>query len=203
MKITSIKQQVKNPERASIFLDGKYSFSLGLNELVAEKLKIGQALDDAEQKRLKKLSDDGKLKMRALEWAMGRPRSIREFRDYMFRKKADPDLVERLLEEFTERKYIDETNFAQWLVEMRRRHGKSERAIMAELAKKGVSRELAAEATKENEDEISRLQQIVDKKMKMKRYKEDPQKLMRYLAAQGFGYSDIKSVLLADLDDTA
>ena len=46
MKITTIKQQVKNPERASIFVDGKYSFSLSLNELVAEKLKIGQEIDD-------------------------------------------------------------------------------------------------------------------------------------------------------------
>src|SRR5690606_12171947 len=107
MKITSIKQQVKNPERASIFVDGKYAFSLSLNELVAEGLKIGQELDDVEQKRLKKVSDDGKLKARALEWVMNRPRSVREFRDYMFRKKADPDLADKLIAEFTNKKYVN------------------------------------------------------------------------------------------------
>lgn len=196
--ISAIKQQVKNPERASIFLDGKYSFSLSLNELVAEKLKVGQELDEAEQKRLKKLSDDGKLRARALEWVMSRPRSIREFKDYMYRKKADPDLTEKLIAEFTGRKYLDETAFAKWLIDMRRRGGKSERAIKAELAKKGISRDIfqgATLETEEDEDEIGRIQQIVDKKMKLSRYKADPQKLMRYLAGQGFSYDDIKQAM--------
>jgi hypothetical protein len=33
MKITAIKQQVKNPERVSVFIDEKYEFSLSLDEL--------------------------------------------------------------------------------------------------------------------------------------------------------------------------
>lgn len=198
MRITSIKQQVKNPERASIFLDGKYTFSLSLNELVAEKLKIGQELDEPEQKRLKKLSDDGKLKARALEWVMTRPRSVREFKDYMFRKKAEPDMTERLIAEFTERKYLDETGFANWLIDMRRRQGKSERAIKAELAQKGIPREVVQEVAEDNGDELTRLRELVEKKRRLARYKADPQKLMAYLARQGFAYDDIKQVLDAE-----
>lgn len=195
MKITSIKQQVKNPERASIFLDGKYSFSLSLNELVAEKLKIGQELDESAQKRLKKLSDDGKLKMRALEWIMTRPRSTREFKDYMFRKQADPDLAEKLITEFTDRNYLSDLSFTNWLIDMRRRQGKSERAIRAELSKKGVPRETVQEATESDGDELERLRQVVVKKQKLARYTQDPQKLIQYLARQGFTYDDIKTVL--------
>lgn len=194
-KITSIKQQVKNPERASIFLDGKYSFSLSLNELVAEKLKIGQELDEPEAKRLKKMSDDGKLRGRAMEWVMNRPRSNREFRDYMFRKKADPEMTDKLLDEFTGRGYLNEAKFADWLIDVRRRGRKSERAIRAELAKKGVPRGLADEALAEGDDEIDRLREIVAKKGSLPRYKADPQKLMQYLARQGFSYDDIKTVL--------
>lgn len=195
MRITSIKQQVKNPERASIFIDGKYSFSLSLNELVAEKLKIGQELDEPELKRLKKLSDDGKLKGRALEWVMTRPRSVREFRDYMFRKKAEPDMTAKLIGEFTERNYLNEKTFAGWLVDMRRRGGKSERAIKAELAKKGIAREITAEVMEGNGNELARLKEIVAKKSKLPRYKADPSKLMAYLARQGFSYDDIKQVI--------
>lgn len=195
MKITSIKQQVKNPERASIFLDGKYSFSLSLNELVAEKLKLGQEIDEAEHKRLKKMSDDGKLRGRALEWVMSRPRSLREFRDYMFRKKADADLAERLQDEFLRRGYLDEQKFAGWLMDVRRRAGKSERAIKAELARKGISREIASEVMEDDGDELARLHELAVKKQKIARYKADPQKLMAYLARQGFSYDDIKTVL--------
>ncbi len=195
MKITSIKQQVKNPERASIFVDGKYSFSLSLNELVAEKLKIGHELDEPELKRLKKLSDDGKLKARALEWVLNRPRSIREFKDYMFRKKADPELTEKLINEFTERGYLDEQRFAGWLADVRRRRGKSERAIRSELASKGLNREIVDEILKEGDDELARLKDLAAKKANLPRYRSDPQKLMQYLARQGFAYDDIKQVI--------
>lgn len=195
MKITAIKQQVKNPERASIFIDGTYSFSLTLNELVAEKLKIGHELDEPELKRLKKLSDDGKLKMRALEWVMTRPRSIREFNNYMYRKKADPDLTERLITEFTERSYLNEQRFAEWLSDVRRRRGKSERAIRSELAGKGLDRETVDEALLGGGDELVRLRQLAEKKARLPRYQADPQKLMQYLARQGFSFDDIKQVL--------
>lgn len=198
MKITAIKQQVKNPERASIFLNGKYAFSLSLNELVAERLKIGQELDEPEQKRLKKLSDDGKLKGRALEWVMTRPRSIREFKDYMFRKKAETELTERLIEDFTGRSYLNEVNFTNWLIDMRRRQGKSERAIRAELSKKGIARDLVQEVMEDNGDEIARLGAVVAKKGILPRYKSDQTKLMQYLARQGFSYEDIKTVLKQD-----
>lgn len=197
MKITAIKQQVKNPERASIFIDGKYSFSLTLNELVAEKLKIGQELSEKDLKKLKKMSEDGKLKMRALEWVMSRPRSIREFKNYMFRKKADPELTEKLIDEFVDKNYINEERFAEWLSDVRIRRGKSNRAIQAELSSKGIARELAQEVLS-GSDEIERLKELVDKKAKLPRYKADPQKLMQYLARQGFKYDDIKQLMNLD-----
>src|SRR3990167_2417724 len=106
MKISSIKQQVKNPERVSIFVDDKYSFSLSLDELVGQKLKKDKELGAADVKRLKKLSDDGILRARSLEWLLNRPHSICEFEDYLYRKKADPELSEALIQEFSERNYL-------------------------------------------------------------------------------------------------
>jgi regulatory protein len=195
MKITSIRQQVKNPERANIFINSKYSFSLSLNELVAQKLKIGQNIDESDQKRLKKLSEDGKLKTRSLEWVMNRPRSTREFKNYLYRKKASPEQSESLIEVFTNRGYLSDAKYAKWLIEIRRRGGKSERAIRSELSGKGVDREVADEALKDGSDERSRLKDVITKKQKLPRYKADPQKLMQYLARQGFTYDDIKSVM--------
>src|SRR5438105_3762139 len=119
MKVTAIKQQVKNLERVSVFVDGKYSFSLTLNELMAEKLKNDEEVDGSRLKKLKKLSEDGELRMRALEWVLNRPHSTREFRDYMFRKKADPALTDGLIEEFTSKKYLNDLAYGQWLMEMR------------------------------------------------------------------------------------
>lgn len=196
MKVTAIRHQAKNVERANIFLDGKYAFSLGLNELVAEKLKPGLELAEAEVARLKKLSADGKLKARVLEWVMNRPRSTRELRDYLYRKKVSAEQITALTEEFTQRGYLSDEHFAVWLVDMRRRAGKSERAIRAELMKKGVGREVAAESLRQEDgDERERLRALIAKKQNLSRYKNDPQKFKQFLLRQGFNYDDINALL--------
>jgi regulatory protein len=200
MQITAIKAQVKNPDRASIFVDGKYSFSLSLNELVAERLKSRQELSQPELDRLRKLSADGKLKGRALEWVLSRPHSTREFHDYMRRKKADPEQAEGWAQEFMERGYLSDESFAAWRIDVRRRGGKSERAIRSELMSKGVSREVIDEQLSGNDDddgrnELQRLQDLINKKQRLSRYKTDPQKLIQYLASKGFGFDDIKRAM--------
>lgn len=195
MKITSIKRQVKNSERASVFIDNRYSFSLSLGELVKERLRLGQELDEPDLSRLKKISNDGKLRARAMEWVMNRPRSIREFRNYMYRKQAGNDLAQRLEQEFTDRGYLDEYRFSAWLVDLRRRKGKSERAIRAELSQKGVARDITDQSLGDGDDEVSRLSLLVAKKQNLLSYRADPQKLIAYFARQGFSYEDIKAAL--------
>ncbi len=196
MRITALKQQVKNPERVSIFVDGKYSFSLSLDELLKEKLKKDDELNEADIKRLKKLSADGKLRMRATEWLLNRPHSMREFRDYLYRKKADPALLEQLVTEFSKKKYLDDKKYGQWLIELRKRAGKSNRAIRAELFKKGVNREIITEIMDSDAgDEAERLREVIVKKQKLSRYKNDRQKLMQYLVGQGFSWQAVNEQL--------
>jgi len=196
MKITSIRQQVKNTERVSVFVDGKYEFSLSLDELVKYKLKNGQEFDKAELKKYKKVSEDGKLRIRSLEWLMNRPHSEREFRDYLYRKKAEPEQIDSLVEEFTKKGYLDNAKFAAWFTELQARRGKSDRAIRAELFKKGIGRETADETVHENAgDEVERLKSMIEKKRKLSRYKNDPQKLMQYLVGKGFSWQLVKEQL--------
>ena len=64
MQITRINLQVKNPDRVNIFVDGKYLFSLTINQLVDTKLKVGTNLTDQDITSYKKLSSDGKLEQK-------------------------------------------------------------------------------------------------------------------------------------------
>jgi regulatory protein len=203
MKITAIKQQVKKPERVSIFVDGNYEFSLSLDELVRHKLKNGSELDKTDVKKFKKISADGKLRARSLEWLLNRPHSEREFRDYLYKKKVEPEQIDSLVSEMTDKGYLDNTKFAAWFTELLARRVKSDRAIRAELFKKGIGREQADEAVETNTgDELARLKAMIEKKRKLSRYKNDPQKLAKYLTSQGFGWSLVKQELLSDREDT-
>lgn len=195
MKITSLKQQVKNTERVSVFVEDKYAFSLSLDEVVKYKVKNGYELSAAELKKFKKISEDGKLAARAMEWVLNRPHSIREFKDYMYRKKAEPELTQRLIEDFSAKNYLDDEAYAHWLIELRSRAGKSNRAIRSELFAKGVEREVADMVLEEASDETPRLKELIAKKSKLGRYKTDPLKLAKYLTSQGFSYDLVKKEL--------
>ncbi|HET9850170.1 MAG TPA: RecX family transcriptional regulator [Candidatus Saccharimonadales bacterium] len=196
MRITSITRQVKNPERVNIFLAGKYSFSLSLDELIRERLKKDQELTEAELKKLKKISADGKLRSRSLEWLLGRPHSTREFKDYLRKKQVEAELTESLIDEFTTKGYLDDEKFAQWFTDLRQRKYKSRRAIKAELAGKGISGELAEQVlSQSNANEEEAIKEIIAKKSKSSRYRDDSLRLMKYLTSQGFNYSLVKKCL--------
>ncbi len=195
MKITAIKAQVKSEDRVSIFIDGKYSFSLNLDQLLQEKIKKGDEVDEVRINQLKKLSDEGKLKQKVLEWLLNRPHSERELRDYLYRKKADKDLIEAIVMEFRDKKYLNDENFARWFVDLRRRKNKSTREITAELRSKGISPVTIQNILKDednNDDEA--LKELVNKLRNRTRY-QDENKLKSYLVSKGFSYSDIKKAL--------
>lgn len=195
MKITSIKAQVKNENRVSVFVDEKYTFSLTLDQLLDEKIKKGDELDELRLKELKKLSDEGKLRQRALEWVMGRPHSTRELRDYLYKKKIEKEHIEQLVEDFTEKNYLNDSSFAKWFAENRLRKNKSSRAIISELMSKGIARDVALQVV--NELEVSddeSLATLVKKLRTRTRYKDD-QKLKTYLISKGFNYGSIKQAV--------
>lgn len=97
-QITDIKPAVKNSHRVNIFINGKYDFSLDLTQLVDFKLKIGRRLSTTKLTEYQHASEFGKLYQRALEWALSRPHSIREARDYLFRKQLRRRSNNRLAE---------------------------------------------------------------------------------------------------------
>jgi len=196
MRVTAIKAQIKNVERVSIHVDGKYAFSLTQSQLLEHKLFVGKELSESDVNDLKAASDYGKLLERVMNYVMIRPRSIREVRDYLWRKKADPEMAESILQRFITKGYLNDASFAQsWARARQLTKPVSKRRLVAELQQKGVPSDDIQKALGETEyDELEALREIITKKRKQARY-HDEQKLMQYLARQGFSYDSIKNTL--------
>lgn len=196
MRVTAIKAQVKNAERVSVYLDGKYAFSLTHNQLLEVGIYNGKDLSEQDVAELKRASDYGKLLERAIHYVMIRPRAVREVRDYMRRKKAEPNVVERVVAHLEARGYLGDAAFARsWVRARQLTKPISKRRLTAELQQKGVASELIEEATSnEGYDERAALREIITKKRRQPRY-QDEQKLMAYLARQGFSYDAIRGAL--------
>jgi regulatory protein len=200
MKITAIRAQVKNPERLSIYVDEKYAFSLNYAQLLDEKLHAGLEIDEARLSALKHTSDLGKAYERALNYVMIRPRSVREMQDYARRKKWTPEDTRVITDKLMTRKYLDDRVFARAWIENRALGNKtSQRKLRLELKQKGVADDIVNEVLPQTSyDEADALKKIIQKKRKLARFVADEQKLMQYLARQGFSFDDIKNALKND-----
>ena len=194
MKITAITQQVKRPGRYSVYVDGQFAFGLGEAQLLSSRVVSGQEITEAELAELKGEAEFGKLFDRTLNLLSYRPRSEYELRDYLKRKKQSPALIEKILNKLSKLGYVDDEAFAKRWVEHRRSiKATSSRKLRAELKQKGVSNEyIDAALNEQKEADDTAIKHLIEKKRG--KY-ADTQKLMAYLARQGFRYDDIKRAL--------
>lgn len=210
MKITSISVQARDKNRVNVSVDGKYRFSLDILQVADLGIRIGKEYDEAELVQLEEESQFGKLYTRTLEYCLMRPRSQREVRDYLYRKTRDTrtktggikkgvtkELTERVFDRLAQKGYINDEKFAQFWVENRNvRKGSSMRKLSSELSAKGIDKTIIESILSETDrSDESELQKIIAKKQN--KY-DDPQKLMTYLARQGFSYDDIRQALNED-----
>lgn len=222
MIITNLKQGVKNPNRVNVFVDGKYTFSLDVAQVVDYKLKVGLDITEDDLAELKRASEYGKLYQRTLEWVLVRPRSVREVRDYLMRKlktsssgrSSRPssrgsslrprsncgcpsedisEFSQTIVEQLITKGYIDDQKFAEYYVENRFvKKGISRKRLKMELMKKGISKEIIDNVLTTRNDEEEILKIIA-----RKRAKYDDEKLISYLVRQGFDYQLVRSLVVS------
>ena len=214
-KITNLKQGVKNPNRVNIFINGKYSFSLDISQVVDYKLKAGQEISKEKLSELKSASDFGKLYQRTLEWVLLRPRSVRETEDYLQRKlrnvlrgpfatneeqvsEALPVTTgerERVREEYSEfsNEIIDKLISKGYLNDQTfAKFWVENRFIKKGISKKRLQLELIKKGiSREIIEEALKSrndEEEIQKIIAKKRKKYDDDKLISYLVRQGFSY---------------
>lgn len=201
MRITAIKQQVKRADRYSIFVDDAYAFSLSESGLIESGLATGREFDEAELKRLKKAAGLDKAYGQALRYVAMRPRSEWEVETYLARKEVDKVAAQEIIQRLRNVHLLSDLEFARaWVANRRLLKSSSKRRLQLELKLKRVPEDVVTQVLAEDEtDERQTLRDLIEKKRA--RY-PDQQKLMQYLARQGFSYDDIKSALSAsDAED--
>ena len=211
MKITDISLQARDNNRVNVSVDGVYSFSLDIAQVTDLNLKVGRELSDGELEELQEESQFGKLYMRALAYCLRRPHSVKEVRDYLWRK-TQPALrkrqtgmnnpvvyservASRVLRKLQQKAYVDDEAFARWWVENRQlSKGVSRRKLTAELRSKGVHADIIAQTLeKTDRTDEQELRKVIAKKHR--RYAGDRQKFVQYLVRQGFSYDGVVSTL--------
>lgn len=193
MKITKISPAVKTPGRYNIFVDGSYSFSLDEVQLVSQKIKKGDEVDEVELEELKSDSEFGKNYIRAIDLISRRFRSEKEIIDYGFRKKWTKINTTKIIDRLKQHGYLDDYRFAENYVRSRTNMSKySNRRIRMDLQRKGIKSEIIDQLLSDSDNDQTTLDQLIVKRIN--RYDSDS-KLIAYLARNGFRYDDINRAL--------
>jgi SOS response regulatory protein OraA/RecX len=110
------------------------------------------------------------------------------------REGVSVPIADRVFGRLVEKGYVDDEKFTRFWVENRNQvKGVSARRLKAEFRAKGVDaatiESALSESNRDDTDELTKM-------LRRKRHKyDDEQKLIAYLARQGFAYDDIKAAL--------
>lgn len=200
--LTDIKQQKRSAERYSLYIDNRYSFSLSDLELSNSGLRVGRELSDDEVLQWQSRAIEAKAYNAAIGQLSYRRRSQKEIADYLKRKEYDADIVANVITRLENLGLVDDAAFAKaWIADRQLLRPRSRRTLQTELMQKGIDRETisAALSLVTETSQLDILTGLIERKRKQSAYAE-PQKLVAYLARQGYGYDQIKKAL-ARLDE--
>jgi regulatory protein len=196
--VTDIKPQ-KNGKRVNVYLDGKFAFGIDLVNLITAKVKIGSEFAQEKIDSIIKTAELQKVGDRLVEYATLRPRSNKEIKDYLKRKKVPEVLFEGLMLRLKRIGVGGDLEFAKWWVGQRMEfRAKSKRELISELRKKGISSEIISEVLSETDlDEAGSAQKLIDKlayKWQNLPPNERKKKMGEYLARKGYPWEIIEKI---------
>lgn len=192
--VTALKVQARNKNRVNVYLDGDYAF--GLVKVEAARLRIGQALTDADIERLKEADAAETAYEKTLYFLSYRPRSEAEIRRYLKKKQLPDNQQAAVVARLRQAGLVDDSTFAgQWVENRAAFRPKGKRAIQAELRAKGVAAK-DIEAALEGVDDSATARQLAAARaprlLRQRLSKADfKRKLGEYLARRGFDYETI------------
>ena len=195
--VTDIKQQKRSKGRFSVYVDGKYEFSLGDLELSMSELRVGREVTVADVEHFRGQGEETKAYHKALGYIGIRPRSEWEMREYLGRKEIAGETVDEVIERLKSNRLLDDLAFAQsWVANRQALKPSSRRRLEQELAAKRVGRYEISVALGDLDDneELTALVIRIEKKRQLTQYK-DQDKLLGYFGRQGYSYELIKKAL--------
>ena len=197
MQITAIEKQ-RRRQRANIYLDGRYSFSLSL-ELVAQAgLHEGDALSPQQVDPLRQADLRHQAQQAALRLLAYRPRSEAEMRQRLARRGLPDEVVQETIAHLREQGLLSDAAFARFWVEARDQNSpRGRRLLWQELSAKGIEREIARQAIAVVAEEEAALR-AAQKKARHLQGQDYPifrRRLGDFLLRRGFPYPTVRTTV--------
>lgn len=201
-KITKIAAQKKSKNRLSIFLDDAFAFGLDVSVVAKFNLKKGDVLTQDEIANILLNEESKRIKENAFRYLAGRAHSEQELRTKLKQKGFEKALVEEVISELKQAKFIDDVEFAFSYARKRMMHKPmGEKLLRQELWQKGIDEKIIDRVVREiysekTQDEVA-LNLMEKRKSRYKDLDEKEQKkrLYNFLLRRGFDWEVVNEVM--------
>lgn len=139
-KVTALEPQVKDPDRRSLYVDGRFVLGLHGEILYMAALRVGDQIDGPRLVALLQQELERRCWDDALRYLARAPHAKREVERKLARR-WDETLVARVIARLERGGWLDDASFARVYMESHPGHGP--RRLLGDLVRKGVDRELA------------------------------------------------------------
>jgi len=197
--ITSAVKHKNNPDMISIYIDNKYAFSIPNEEYLRLNLYERTELSEEEVKKIREEINIRAATQNGIRMLYSKDRTEYEMRQNLIRKGFDEDTAEGAVMQLKSMGYINDRLYAhKYISDRLKLKPKSKKALMYELQKKGIDREIIAEVLDEFEMDESIIAYRIARKKFNKYDISDPliqKRIFSFLAHRGFSNEIINDVI--------
>ena len=200
MKITSIEKF--KGSMYNVFIDGEYNCSLHIETIMENHLRANVEIDEGKFEEIKRACETRRARERALHLLDFRSHSRKELYDKL-KKNYDEEICQTVVDRLTDAGLLNDSEYAERLVELclNKHYGKMR--IKAELKKRGIDNDTASEALENADiDPQEEIIKLIDRKYA--RYLNDEKgvtKTTNALVRMGYTFSQIREAISTYMDE--
>lgn len=198
MIVTRIQQQVKHPERYSVFIDGKFEFGLVMTDILYFKLKENEEISKETYDFIVSNLVYIKAQDTAINYIGYKARTAHEVTLKLIEKEYADQIIERVLEFLKKYDYVNDKKYCDaYIRESIRLKPKGRFLLRMELKQRGVDESIIEETLNGSDiDEFEGAERLLRKKIK--NFSDLDEKERRrgisFLQRKGYSYDVIKEV---------
>ncbi|MDI6857011.1 MAG: regulatory protein RecX [Dehalococcoidia bacterium] len=206
MIITAL-ERARRRNRFDVYVNGRFALALGVALAQEQGLHAGMEVTEQDLQALRKEDERRRAYEAALNLLSYRPRSERELRLRLRRRRFEPATIDETVERLKTLHYLDDAAFAEFWRESRDIVSpRSGRLIRSELLSKGVDSETATAAIEGLDDEDAAYRAARKRLSALAGESEEVfrRRLSGFLARRGFNYDVVRRTVdrcLREMDE--
>lgn len=205
LKITSIEKYKKNKDMLSVYIDGKFAFTISESNFLSLNLYEDQDLSEETIVYIKNTLNFLEAKAKAVRFLTTKLRTEKEIRDKLHENGYDNECAEMVLNELKAIGYINDKLYAQkYVYDRTKLKPQSKKLMKRQLLLKGISEDIADEVLMDwKVDDFTVAKSLAKRRFGKYDMNDDRirRKAQSFLMYRGFSISTINEVIRDMVED--